>query len=410
MALNMRTSQAGLNVIKAFEGFRGRSELLPNGRWIIGYGHLRRAKEGVRVNESEAEAILREYDLPPIERFVMRCVLAPTTQNEFDALVSLAFNIGPKGFASSDVVASMNGGNRLDAAQAFDAWRRAKIGGRVQIVDALVRRRAAEKALFLNASGRLPIASSRLYRAMHDSEAQPVLPPPPREILVEHTPSPARQLEAPLEDTASETETVEETPKSATQAAAESVRQQMIRILGENGDKVSPPPPSTDGATPEEITAAISELAGETASNPVQKSVWPHHEDLPLPPEMDAPEQVVIDNGEMLAPITDGDVIDDLESVEISPESITRAVEINQAFEIEAQRGSFLAALPFGILALIGSALGGYGIASQFGLIQSGRTVENTLAVYMPPFLILLGVSLFMVMAYYFIRTLTTDD
>lgn len=408
MALNMRTSQAGLDVIKAFEGFRGRSELLPNGRWIIGYGHLRRAKEGVRVNESEAEAILREYDLPPVERFVMRCVLAPTTQNEFDALVSLAFNIGPKAFASSDVVASMNGGNRLEAAQAFDAWRRAKIGGRVQIVDALVRRRAAEKALFLNARGRMPIASSRLYRAMHDSEALPV-PPPPREILVEHTPSLAAPLDAPVKDT--ETETTEETPKSATQAAAESVRQQMIRILGENGDNVSPPPPSsTDGATPEEITAAISELAGETASNPVKKSVWPQHEDLPLPPEMETPEHAVIDDGDLLAPISESAVIDDLESVEISPESITRAVEMNQAFEIESQRGSFLAALPFGILALIGSALGGYGIASQFGLIQSGRTVETAATIYMPPFLIVLGGSLFLVMAYYFIRTLTIDD
>lgn len=71
MALNMRTSQAGLNVIKAFEGFRARSELLPNGRWIIGYGHVRQAKKGLRVSESEAEAILREYDLPPVERFVM---------------------------------------------------------------------------------------------------------------------------------------------------------------------------------------------------------------------------------------------------------------------------------------------------------------------------------------------------
>ena len=150
MALNMRTSQAGLDVIKAFEGFRARSEALPNGRWIIGYGHMRRARQGIRVSEMEAEAILREYDLPPVERYVMRCVLAPMSQNEFDALVSLAFNIGPKAFASSDVVAGINGGNRLDAAQAFDHWRRAKIGGRVQIVDALVRRRAAEKALFLN--------------------------------------------------------------------------------------------------------------------------------------------------------------------------------------------------------------------------------------------------------------------
>ena len=405
MALNMRTSQAGLDVIKAFEGFRGHSELLPNGRWIIGYGHLRRAKAGVRVNEPEAEAILREYDLPPVERFVMRCVLAPTMQNEFDALVSLAFNIGPKAFASSDVVASMNGGNRLEAAQAFDGWRRAKIGGRIQIVDALVRRRAAEKALFLNAPGRMPIASSRLYRAMHDSEALPA-PPPPREILVEHTASPVSQLEAPVDDI----DVDDETPQSATQAAAESVRQQMIRILGENGDNVSPPPPSTDGATPEEITAAISELAGDTGANPLQKSVWPQYEDLPLPPEMDAPFQPLRDDGELLSPIIDDHVIDDLESVEVTPESIERAVELNHAIETDAQSGNLLAALPFGILAMIGSALGGYGIASQFGLIQSGRTVENTLAIYMPPFLIVLGASLFMVMAYYFVRTLTTDD
>jgi len=405
MALNMRTSQAGLDVIKAFEGFRGRSELLPNGRWIIGYGHLRRAKEGVRVNEPEAEAILREYDLPPVERFVMRCVLAPTTQNEFDALVSLAFNIGPKAFASSDVVASMNGGNRLEAAQAFDAWRRAKIGGRVQIVDALVRRRAAEKALFLNAPGRMPIASSRLYRAMHDSEALPALPAA-REILVEHTVPPVAHLDAPRDD-ADETKAP---TQSATEAAAESVRQQMVRILGENGDNVSPPPPSTDGATPEEITAAISELAGESGANPVQKSVWPQHDDLPLPPDMDAPVTRAADTGAMLAPIADGDVIDDLESVEVTPESIERAVELNQAIETDTEHGSLLAALPFAILALIGSALGGYGIAAQFGLIQSDRTIENTLAIYMPPFLILLGVSLFMVMAYYFVRTVTTDD
>lgn len=403
MALNMRTSQAGLDVIKAFEGFRGRSELLPNGRWIIGYGHLRRAKEGVRINEPEAEAILREYDLPPVERFVMRCVLAPTMQNEFDALVSLAFNIGPKAFASSDIVASMNGGNRLEAAQAFDAWRRAKIGGRVQIVDALVRRRAAEKALFLNAPGRMPIASSRLYRAMHDSEALPALPPP-REILVEHTASPVFQLEPVADDT----KTVDDVSQSATEAAAESVRQQMIRILGENGDNVSAA--STDGATPEEITAAISELAGDTQSHRLQKSVWPQHDDLPLPPEMDAPEISASDSDDLLAPIPDGDVIDDLESVEVTRESIERAVELNHAIETDTHRGSFLAALPFGILALIGSALGGFGVASQFGLIQSGRTIENTFAIYMPPFLILLGFLLFAVMSYYFVRTLTMDD
>ncbi|MEM7328055.1 MAG: glycoside hydrolase family protein [Pseudomonadota bacterium] len=410
MALNMRTSQAGLDVIKAFEGFRARSELLPNGRWIIGYGHMRRAKKGVRVNESEAEAILREYDLPPVERFVMRCVLAPTTQNEFDALVSLAFNIGPKAFASSDVVASMNGGNRLEAAQAFDAWRRAKIGGRIQIVDALVRRRAAEKALFLNAPGRMPVASSRLYRAMHDSEALPA-PPPVREILVEHNTVPIAELEDLDDLPDAEVEAAEPAPRSATEAAAESVRQQMVRILGENGDKVSPaPPPSTDGATPEEITAAISELAGEMRGDSVNKSVWPAHDDLPPPPEMETPPKMAEAPGEVLQPIADLDVIDDLEEVEVSQESIVRAVEMNHAIDAENGSNPFLTALPFGLLALIGAALSGFGLASQFGLIQSGRTIENTMAIYMPPFLILLGVLLFIGMGYYFFRTLSADD
>ncbi len=403
MALNMRTSQAGLDVIKAFEGFRARSESLPNGRWIIGYGHMRRAREGTRVSETEAEAILREYDLPPVERYVMRCVLAPMTQNEFDALVSLAFNIGPKAFASSDVVASINGGNRLEAAQAFDHWRRAKIGGRVQIVDALVRRRAAEKALFLNAPGRMPIASSRLYRALHDSEATPALPKP-REILVEHIPEPDPVIEA-SEDVPNST------LRTATEEAAESVRQQMVRILGEDGINVSEPDLSTDGASPEEITAAISELAGETSVSEVTKSVWPQREDLPPPPHLDAPlEPEVNEIDPVLTLDPTQSVIDDLEEVEVSQESIARAVELDETMAAEARENTFLAALPFGLLALIGAALGGYGVASQFGLVQSNATVESELAVFLPPFLILLGVLLLSVMGYYFFRTILSDD
>ncbi|GAB5454245.1 MAG: hypothetical protein Hens2KO_04740 [Henriciella sp.] len=402
MALNMRTSQAGLDLIKAFEGFRARSELLPNGRWMVGYGHVRRAKKGVRVNETEAEAILREYDLPPVERYVMRCVLAPMTQNEFDALVSLAFNIGPKAFSGSDVVASMNAGNRLEAAAAFDLWRRAKIGGRVQIVDALVRRRAAEKALFLNAPGRLPIASSRLYRAMHDADALPA-PPPPREILVEHHSAPEPEALPEVDE--------EETVRTATEAAAESVRQQMVRILGEDGPVVqSESGPEEGGTTAEEIAAAVSELAGEPGPSSVTRSVWPSLPDLPEVSDAPMPEAAADTLDVRLDPIEASGVIDDLEQVEVSSESIERAVELNQAIDAEDRRGTLLNALPFGLLALIGAALGGYGLASQFGMIQSDQTIESPLAIYMPPFLILLGVLLFVAMSYYFIRTLSSRN
>lgn len=401
MALNMRTSQAGLDVIKAFEGFRARSEALPNGRWIIGYGHMRRARQGIRVSETEAEAILREYDLPPVERYVMRCVLAPMSQNEFDALVSLAFNIGPKAFASSDVVAGINGGNRLDAAESFDLWRRAKIGGRIQIVDALVRRRAAEKALFLNAPGRMPVASSRLYRALHDSDALSYTPEP-REILVEHHPgTPQKPMQ--IDDTP------EQPNRTATEEAAESVRQQMVRILGETQDQ-SERDDSTDGATPEEITAAISELAGEDQARSVQKSVWPQREDLPPPPFMDDVAFDAAPDANSAAAELTPEVIDDLEEVEVSQDSINRAIEVNEAIEAEERTGSILAALPFGVLALIGAVLGGYGVAGQFGLINSRESGNSGLENFLPIFLILIGLILLGVMGYYFIRTLMSDD
>jgi len=406
MALNMRTSQAGLDVIKAFEGFRSSSELLPNGRWIIGYGHLRRAEEGVRVSEPEAEAILREYDLPPVERFVMRCILAPMTQNEFDAFVSLAFNIGPKAFASSDVVAEMNGGNRLNAAQAFDHWRRAKIGGRVQIVDALVRRRAAEKALFLNAPGRPPIASSRLYRAMHDTEALPT-PPQAREILVEHRP--------PNDFIQIDTDAA--TPDAlatATEEAAESVRQQMVRILGEDATLATSNSEATDGATPEEITAAISELAGEYATGQVSKSVWPQHEDLLLQPDYEGLSDATMDRTqaaeEILVPIESASVIDDLEEVEVSQKSIEQAVEYNQTLFEQTGPQRLFSALPFGLLALVGIVLGGYGMVNHFGADQANFAANGTLSGFLPFFLVLLGALLFITMMYYFLRALVSDD
>ena len=396
MASNMRTSRAGLDVIKAFEGFRPRYQQLPDGRWIIGYGHVRETREGVRVNPDEAEAILREYDLPPIERLVMDSILAPLNQNEFDALVSLAYNLGAKAFVSCDVVAHINAGNRLAAAGAFDAWRRAKIGGRVQIIDALVRRRASEKALFLTAPGQMPVASSRIYFPLHDTVKLPP-PPKPREIVVERAPDMPRVDAPPMP----------EPSRIATEDAAESVKRRLVRIIGEDGNRVSKKTDTmTDGASPEEITAAISALAGESEKSGVGKSVWPPREDLPPPPHLDEDD----DDTPILQPAPDASRIDDLEEVEISPDDIQRAVANNRSMEAEETGEAGLDALPFGLLSLIGAGLAGYGLASQFGAVESNGAEPSELAVYLPPFLMLLGGLLFVVMAYYFFRALFESD
>ncbi|MEM9938123.1 MAG: lysozyme [Pseudomonadota bacterium] len=394
MASNMRTSQAGLDVIKAFEGFRPSYHELPDGRWIIGYGHVRANREGVRVSQTEAEAILREYDLPPIERLVTDTLLAPLNQNEFDALVSFAFNIGPKAFLRCDVVTLLNAGNRLSAASAMDRWRRARIGGRIQIVDALVRRRAAEKALFLKAPGTMPSAPSLLFRPLPDKT---MLPAPARREEVKR--------DKPVSATVARKEPESQPAAIATEEAAESIRRQMVRILGEDGEKAAETPTTRDGASPEEITAAISELAGEAEGREIRKSVWPQHEDLPPPPNFET------DDLETAGSARKSSVqIDDLEEVYVTDADIQRAMDNNAAFENGEQNHRRFRASVFGILSLIGAAFAGYGAAELFGLFVSEETLKSEMAMYLPPLLILLGGLLFTVMAFHFVRVLFGRD
>ncbi len=144
----MRISPAGLQLIKSFEGFRETAVRLPDGRWTIGYGHVRTAREGLTITPKDADDLLL-HDLKSIENAVANMIYAPLMQGQFDALVSLAFNISLGQLRDSDIVRLLNSGDYLGAANAFDLWRKARLHGRVIVVDALVRRRAAEKTLFL---------------------------------------------------------------------------------------------------------------------------------------------------------------------------------------------------------------------------------------------------------------------
>src|SRR5690349_4848302 len=168
MTGRLRTSRAGLELIKSFEGFRDHAIRLPDGRWTIGHGHVRTAREGLVISEKDAEDLL-VYDLRPIEDAILSMIFAPLSQNQFDALVSLTLNISPAQFRDSDILRLLNGGNFLSAANAFDVWRKARIHGRVMVVDALVRRRAAEKAMFLEHPNGRPTAPTPLVKAELDT-------------------------------------------------------------------------------------------------------------------------------------------------------------------------------------------------------------------------------------------------
>jgi GH24 family phage-related lysozyme (muramidase) len=149
MEPRLKVSPAGRELIKRFEGLRTHATLLPDGRWTIGYGHTRAAREGAEVSAEDAEALLI-YDLAPVAEALNRLLTANVTQAQFDALAAFAFNVGVENFAGSEVLALINAGRLFDAANALEAWNRAEVDGQVAVVDALVRRRAAEKALLLS--------------------------------------------------------------------------------------------------------------------------------------------------------------------------------------------------------------------------------------------------------------------
>ncbi|MFT3967097.1 MAG: lysozyme [Sphingobium sp.] len=138
-----RIGARGLLIIKQFEGLRLTAYLCPAKVWTIGYGSTgEKVRQGMTITATQAEALLRE-DLDRFERAVS--VAAPNaTQNQFDAMVSLAFNIGIANFNSSTLLRKHRAGDHSGAQAEFARWNKA--GG--QVLAGLTRRRAAEAALY----------------------------------------------------------------------------------------------------------------------------------------------------------------------------------------------------------------------------------------------------------------------
>ncbi|MDP1738241.1 MAG: glycoside hydrolase family protein [Caulobacter sp.] len=165
-----QVSRAAIELIKKFEGYRQKAAQLPDGRWTIGFGHTLTAREGAEVSESDAEALLL-YDLIAVAHAVNEHSYTPLTQNQFDALCCFAFNVGVDNFRRSSVLRRVNEGQLLQAACAMEMWRKADFEGERIVIDALVRRRAAEKTLFLTpANGWIP-APSPVLRPRVDYDA-----------------------------------------------------------------------------------------------------------------------------------------------------------------------------------------------------------------------------------------------
>lgn len=145
-----RINAAGLALIKSFEGLRLKAYPDPatgGDPWTIGYGSTGpHVLPGVTITESRAEKLLQE-DLARFEKAVAK--YAPTaTDNQFAAMVSLAFNVGIENFRKSTLLRMHGLGQYELAANEFARWNRA--AGR--IMNGLTRRRMAEAALYRTAS------------------------------------------------------------------------------------------------------------------------------------------------------------------------------------------------------------------------------------------------------------------
>lgn len=141
-------NKAGLDIIREFEGLRLKAYVCPAGVLTIGYGSTgSHVKPGMVITEAQADELLRS-DLRRFEDAV--ATAAPkATDNQFSAMVSLAFNIGVAAFTRPSTVLRRHlAGDHAGAADAFAMWNKA--GGKV--LPGLVRRRAAEAALYRRAA------------------------------------------------------------------------------------------------------------------------------------------------------------------------------------------------------------------------------------------------------------------
>lgn len=143
----MKTSANGINMICGFEGLELKAYDDGVGVWTIGYGTTIingiKVKKGDTCTIEQAKSYMAQ-DLKKFESAVDTSVKVTITQNQFDALVSLAYNIGTGAFKSSTLLKKLNAKDYKGAAAQFDRWNRA--GGKV--MQGLINRRAKERKLF----------------------------------------------------------------------------------------------------------------------------------------------------------------------------------------------------------------------------------------------------------------------
>lgn len=266
-------SDAGLAMIKRFEGFQAEALALPDGQWLFGYGHLRMSRPDAAISVEEAHETLL-LDLVPYEDVITARVTVLLSQAQFDGLVSFAFSIGLAAFERSDVLRRLNAGDLIGAAAALDAWRKTRLFGAAVVLDALVRRRSVERSLLLETEAAV-VAPSALVRPQLDHAAS-ILGAPSKvavmgtleEAIVASTEEPAAQPLAAAADPVA--------ARIARILAAEPATASALAAVGTDGPFQGPPDddgddfPAVDDVAPQAAVAPNSapDAAAATVAAP----------------------------------------------------------------------------------------------------------------------------------------------
>jgi lysozyme len=148
----MRINQKGLDLIKQFEGLRLHAYQDIVGIWTIGYGSTNpKVSPNDFITEEQANTRL-ENDIKATEDGVTSMVKVPLTENQFSALVSLAYNIGLGALVKSSLLTTLNSKDYSTAANMFIRYDHAD----GKEVKSLLDRRIAEKTLFLTLGESFP--------------------------------------------------------------------------------------------------------------------------------------------------------------------------------------------------------------------------------------------------------------
>lgn len=149
----MQVSNAGIELIKSFEGFRANAYPDPKSGgdpWTVGYGTTkfpsgRPVKKGDYVTPAQAEMYLRD-DVKKFANSVDALVTVPLKQCQYDALVSFVYNLGATNFRKSTLLKKLNAKDYKGAADEFLRW----VSPGSSVEAGLRRRRTAERAMFLS--------------------------------------------------------------------------------------------------------------------------------------------------------------------------------------------------------------------------------------------------------------------